>query len=135
MGAAVTIEMWPISRVLKTVEESADFSCLNTPEDWLRLMALKASDSTFPLLLESMQQCGQLDPICVENGFLGNGHHRLVAAMLLGWDDILVDDSDWFSDASATNCFMVSDSLVSPEDKAAAEWLWDMLSASGGDDE
>lgn len=101
------IEEWPISKVLQTVTYSIDVGPLKYDCQWVYLLRYKSTDDeAFYATLEALESEGQLDPICVffntEYGWweLGNGHHRLIAALLLGWDTILVDTSDNFSERS-----------------------------------
>lgn len=97
-----TLERWPLTLVLERVSGSVDFPDLESPDKWLGMISYKAGDLHFGPLVEDIEQCGIEDPICItedEDGWwkLGNGHHRLVAALLLGLDDILVDTTDWMS--------------------------------------
>lgn len=42
----------------------------------------------YPELLESMKRYGQDAPILIINGSVMNGHHRIAAAIELGWPEI-----------------------------------------------
>lgn len=92
-----------ISEILQTACCSVDyFDCEfdGSPESWVRLMMEKCSWE----MIISMHAEGQKYPIYfgnVDDQFIdefapgpgiGNGHHRLVAAILLGWDEILIED-------------------------------------------
>jgi len=90
-------EMWPISKILAEVKESCDVGYLDTPGDWFHMMSRKASDPNFGRLLQAIPDQGFLDPIGIywsyDHWTLGNGHHRLTAAILLGLDEIPVIDA------------------------------------------
>lgn len=106
-----SIESWSMVRVLQSLTESEDIGCFDgSAEHWACLIAHKCSDDDqIANLLEEMEANGQLDPICItEDRVLGNGHHRLVLALLLGWHSILVDTSHWYSRASARHQDRVS---------------------------
>lgn len=121
-----TVEMWPISKILSLVTESSDCGYLDNPGDWFRMMAIKANDASFGRLLQAIPKQGFLDPIGItweyDHYRLGNGHHRLTAAILLGLDEIPVIQSFWASsdhdsdlreqfEADSDTCRMVSHSL------------------------
>ena len=59
-------------------------------EEWEKLLAVKRKDSKYKRLLAKIKQFGLLVPgnYYIEKGIYvhGNGHHRLAAAIDLGWD-------------------------------------------------
>jgi len=112
----VEIEMWPISRILAEVKESCDVGDLDEPEEWFAMMANKARDNSFGQLLQAIQKDGFLDPIHIRyetdylgksHAYLGNGHHRLTAAILLGLDEIPVTPKrfDMRNSADSSNLY------------------------------
>lgn len=107
--ATFTVQMWTISDILNTVTESADFPEFDgSASTWAYLIASKGGDEWTPVLAEKILEVGFTDPICIYRtefgGYgLGNGHHRLVAAFLLGLDSIPVlytDTNEYYPDAS-----------------------------------
>lgn len=113
-----------ITEILKTAKASVDFNskvdaCLFTgePEHWVKLMQNKLS----PELIEMMMHEGQKTPIMFYRLggeiTIGNGHHRLTAAILLGWDEILIED-DWNRELStfATDLWECEDQDALPSD-------------------
>lgn len=106
------IERWSMERVLHALTESEDIDCFDgSAEHWVCLISDKCGDrNRMASLLEEMDANGQLDPVCITEGCrLGNGHHRVVIALLLGWDSILVDTGSWYSRASIRHESRVSD--------------------------
>lgn len=95
-----TVQMWNIADILHIVTESADFGEFEGSSSmWAYIFASKGGDAWTPALIERILEEGFTDPICIyrtETGGwgLGNGHHRLVAAVLLGLDEIPVLVSD-----------------------------------------
>ena len=89
------MEMVPITTILRNATSSVDFNDFSgKPEDWLEMMIYKAEDESFGQLLQIIPEKGFTDPITIteyESGWeLGNGHHRLTAAIMLGLDEIPV---------------------------------------------
>lgn len=85
--------------LLRNLTDSVDGYDLGCPRGWQEMLAEKVADEEFPALLHALVAEGQRDPIAVadwrgERGEplweMGNGHHRLTAAILLGWDEVLV---------------------------------------------
>lgn len=78
--------MMRIDDILQYVTHSAD---ITGPVDWFAIMANKVSHSHFDWLCDEIMEYGFTLPIVLmDNGddtyTLGNGHHRLCAAILLG---------------------------------------------------
>lgn len=93
------VRMVSVRELLRNLTDSIDFFDLCSAQGWLDMLADKASDEEFPALLRALQAEGQLHPIVILEWYgangealweLGNGHHRLTAAILLGWDEVLV---------------------------------------------
>lgn len=102
----------PVTELLRNLVYSVDQGPLDTPEHWHGLMRYKSEDHTFWQLCDAIPERGFTVPICVRlspdndprrpwapSGWhLGNGHHRLCAAILLGLDSVKVyfaDDEDY----------------------------------------
>lgn len=115
-----------VSEILKKVVASYDQYPLHTVEGWQQMIATKGGDAQIPSIIRAIEEYGFLDPICIEvfdntgSWCLGNGHHRLVVAILLGLDTIPVDFSEWYSKASTKH----SDDLIRfPDDAELAKWI------------
>lgn len=108
----------PVEEILQSVNDSADMGMIlgyDTPEyrEWVerdfeisdetrtaflqRMIAQKAADPNFLALVYSIMDNGWTSAISwrPEEGYLGNGHHRLAAAILLCED--FVPTSHWGS--------------------------------------
>jgi hypothetical protein len=114
-GVEYRVEMWSVTDLLQKITLSSDFDggwmtieFDGTPSTWAYIIASKAGDHHTPILAQKILDEGFTDPICVwrsELGAygLGNGHHRLVCAILLGLDEIPViisDTENYYPDAS-----------------------------------
>lgn len=82
-------ETTPIVDILRDATESYDGFDLSTPEGWLAMFEYKSNDYGFMDLVDSLDEYGQANPIMWRDGVVGNGHHRLTAAIWLGWDTIV----------------------------------------------
>lgn len=115
-----------VSEILRRVVDSYDNYPLHTVEGWQEMIATKGGDRQIPSIIRAIQEHGFLDPICIEEfptsgeWCLGNGHHRLVVAILLGLDSIPVDFSSWYSNASTANLGNLN---RFPEDIELAKWI------------
>ncbi len=114
-----SVETWTIQQVLERVTSSVDVTLGGgSPAGWLGMLATKLDDDPdrTSCLLAAMEAHGQMDPICItfegDEWELGNGHHRLTLAILLGWDTIQVDTSDWMSARSDRNEYGWNGGLV-----------------------
>ena len=93
-----------IAELIKALDGSCD---CGTHDEWLiDCFGDKATDDQFPALLASILESGLTLPLNVirnDNGevLMGNGHHRLVAALLCGIEDISIvvseNNCDWHS--------------------------------------
>jgi hypothetical protein len=84
----VLITRIAICKLMQRITKSYDCIIDGTAYSWAELLIEKAS---IPLM-QDMLEHGQIDPIMIdithEGWELGNGHHRLACAILLGWDTI-----------------------------------------------
>lgn len=102
----MTIKMVAVTEILTRVASTADgYSVQDGAHEWFRLMWNKLRDSQTPAIIRAIEEQGFTDPICIEEDYgntwrLGNGHHRLAIAILLGLDEIPVDFSSWMSASS-----------------------------------
>ena len=95
---AVTIARVKVSDLLKSITSSCDYEEFDgSPESWMCMINMKASDEGFEDLVDSLLDDGfaEESSIAVFRGgrAIWNGHHRLVAAILLGMDEVNVSDS------------------------------------------
>ncbi len=113
-GTIFTTQMWSVEKILRTVTASADFDGWGTeefdgtPSMWAHVIASKGGDEQTPALAQKILDEGFTKPICIYRTStgaygIGNGHHRLVCAILLGLDEIPVlytDTSEYYPNAS-----------------------------------
>lgn len=93
-----------IAELIKALDGSCD---CGTHDEWLiDCFGDKATDDQFPALLASILESGLTLPLNVIRNndgevLMGNGHHRLVAALLCGIEDISIvvseNNCDWHS--------------------------------------
>ena len=93
-----------IAELIKALDGSCD---IGTHDEWLiDCFGDKATDDQFPALLASILENGLTLPLnVILNDYgeviMGNGHHRLVAALLCGIEDISIvvseNNCDWHS--------------------------------------
>lgn len=97
-----TIQNWTIEDILNHVTASSDFDedeFNGSASSWAFIIASKGGDEWVPDMLELIKENGVIDPITIYRTGLGaygigNGHHRLVCAILLGMDSIPVAYTD-----------------------------------------
>lgn len=90
-----TTRIVSVTELLRTLESSSDiWSFDGTPEGWMTLINEKAADSGFGRLIDSILEDGWApgSSIGIRNNYVFQGHHRLVAAILLGLDEVEVSD-------------------------------------------
>lgn len=93
--------MTSIIDILRTVEESCDFGNIHDfqgkNEDekrtnfWIEVISSKAADTGFGHLVDSIIEEGFHGSAIgwnADTGYISEGHHRLVAAILLGMDEV-----------------------------------------------
>jgi hypothetical protein len=92
-----TVEFVSVEWIMKNVGKSVDAD-ISTPNNFFDMMLYKSWDACFAPLVHDIMDNGIMNPVCIVNrsdGFIfGNGHHRLVAAILLCMDTIPVYWSD-----------------------------------------
>lgn len=118
----------PVTEILQKVYETADeYYPEAGAREWLRMIKEKTFDPQTPAIIRAIERIGFIDPICIEDHgslgwYLGNGHHRLAIAILLGLDEILVDFSSHYSLESTRN-----DDAIEADyrngDSALARWI------------
>lgn len=90
-----------VSEIMQNTNSSTD---LGNFDDWDRVLAAKVSHDHFDWIVDQIMRDGFTMPIVLHgdrwgNGgwTLGNGHHRMCAAILLGLDTIpvVITDSPW----------------------------------------
>lgn len=134
----VMITMVKVSDLLRNVTETLDYFKTSEPSEWLRMITDKSADEQFATIIRLIETEGFTDPIGIMeyDGYwlLGNGHHRMAAAILLGLDEIpVVIGNTW--PISGNRYDRVQDSVTS-EDRADSIWISDMVSDAriGNDD-
>ena len=101
----MTIREWSVSDILKNVRNSADYGPLNTHAQWHQYMYSALGERQTPAIIHEIQEKGFTDPILLyhdnpEFWTLGNGHHRLAIAILLGLDKIPVSENGTWSSST-----------------------------------
>jgi ParB-like nuclease family protein len=110
------MKMVAVSEILSKVYSTADgYDVGDGPHEWFRLIGSKMQDRQTPAIIRAIQDNGFNVPICIEvyqdeYWKLGNGHHRLAIAILLGLDEIPVDFSGWYTKASTQESEKIEDS-------------------------
>jgi hypothetical protein len=118
------LRMISVGEILRNLSDASDIGRIDTPEDFFGLFAAKVSHDHFDWLADRIMEQGFTVPICIhENGSgwsVGNGHHRLCAAILLGLDTIPVFWGDsWEPDSH--------DGEQAPDNECLTDY-WDLLS-------
>lgn len=91
-----TTEYVSLEWALKNLTGSVDGFDDDEGVDWSGMLANKGRDGQFASLVLSMLAIGFTVPVCFwNNGYdagwsMGNGHHRMAAAILLGLDEVFV---------------------------------------------
>lgn len=92
-------KMVSVLEIMRTATESVDFGTAPTDPDenakwWENIIKVKAADTGFGALVDSILRDGfdHNQPIgwyvCDNTREISEGHHRLVAAILLGMDEV-----------------------------------------------
>lgn len=96
-GRAGTVTMVPVEWIMNNVPYSVDgFGGYDGGLNVARMIASKSEDGSFERLLHTIEERGFRVPIVIDKQYnsgaltLGNGHHRLSAAILLCLDEIPV---------------------------------------------
>lgn len=122
------MKMVSVAEILKKVTCTADCYFVGEgPHEWFRLIQSKMYDRQTPAIIRAIQNDGFNVPICIEvmpgNVWrLGNGHHRLAIAILLGLDFIPVDFSGWFTSDSSQNTTEINKDYKYNDSKIA-RWI------------
>lgn len=118
------IKMVSVTEIMRNLRDSADNYHFTDVRGWFWMMECKLADYQTPSIIRAIEEFGFLDPICITKEFdgwrLGNGHHRLAIAIMLGLDEIPVDFSDWYSRSSTAHS---SDLHRKHGDSALADWI------------
>lgn len=120
-----------VAEILQEADESVDIDDFDgSPISWIELMEKKVS----PEMIRLLQTEGQLRPIHYKDEMIGNGHHRLVSVILLGWDYTLTDDDpedvgyiDTTYDPKGWECEDVHDNPDDPDTILILSGLWETL--------
>lgn len=126
----MTVTMVKVSTLLRNVKDTLDCFSTNEPSEWLRMINDKTGDEQFATLIRLIETEGFTDPIGImqydDYWLLGNGHHRMVAAILLALDEIPVVFGNTWPD-SGNRYRRVQDSITS-EDRDDSNWINSMVS-------
>jgi hypothetical protein len=122
-------EMVKVKEIIKNATESGDFGEFDgSVRSWKMLLMHKLGDRQVPALIRAIQTEGFNVPIYLDRDdsdgwIIGNGHHRLSVAILLGMDEVPVTENEYDSDLSRIRHKL--DSL--PEDDKGAQIIADMI--------
>lgn len=131
MNALQTGEMVPVRIVdlLNTLDGSMDVG----DDDWVAgMFAHKVLDYQMGGLVESLLNRGLCTPLnlvrdCDGSLLMGNGHHRLVAALLCGIEEIYVYVTDYIDhEKSSEESDWTFSSKVSSDFQFYEVYLWDV---------
>jgi ParB-like nuclease family protein len=107
VAAKSGVKMMSVAELLRKLKESADCYNLESTQGWFYMLESKLADPQTPSIIRAIEEFGFLDPICITKEYagwkLGNGHHRLAIAIMLGLDEIPVDFSSWYSRGSTAH--------------------------------
>jgi len=122
------MKMVAVTEILSKLYDTTDgYDVGDGPHEWFRLIASKTQDPQTPAIIRAIEDEGFNVPICIEIKSetywkLGNGHHRLSLAILLGLDEIPVDFSGWFTKASTRESDKIENSYING-DGDLANWI------------
>lgn len=108
------VEMVSVEWIMNNATNSVDGYNDSVGVDYVEMMQSKARDAYFPALVSVIMEEGFRIPIVLVKNYSGhavthgNGHHRMIAAILLGLDSIPVYWSDWLESGDYM-CMRVSD--------------------------
>jgi hypothetical protein len=122
-------EWTKVSEIIENLSEFGDYGYLeplDNPDDWREMLKEKLAHDQVPELIRRIQAEGFNVPIRLEkrgprDWYLGNGHHRLSVAILLGMDEILTTSEFSY----AYDNYLYSKDSVS--DSKGARMLADMV--------
>lgn len=125
------VTMVKVSDLLRNLKGSIDVYELDVPSEWLRMIAWKSEDYQFATIIRLIETEGFTDPIGIrmyddDNWELGNGHHRLSAAILLGLDEIpVVMDDTW---PESGDRYSHVQKQITDNDRANSRWIANQVS-------
>jgi hypothetical protein len=96
----MTLQMVKVLDLIKYLDESVDVPTYQYEDraQWWAAVVAEKNDFNLPILVDNIIREGFTTPICVVvdegEAIQGDGHHRLVASILLMLDEIPV----WFTD-------------------------------------
>ena len=130
-GDVVTVD---IADLLRNLDGSCD---VGGEGDWIgRMFMEKVLDNEIGYLIESLLENGQTVPLNIigyGSGFeMGNGHHRLCAMLLSGFDtvDVVVDECMSFCGSEDDSLDMSYSSEADESFTALYPWLLDVYYAA-----
>lgn len=124
------METTKLTDILANVRNSSDFDEFDgSPDSWKMLMKSKLSDYWVPALIREIQEKGFNVPIYLDKTYkgnwdVGNGHHRLSVAILLGLDEVLTTE---YVNESRTFARDSVQALATDEDRDGAWKLASMV--------
>lgn len=102
-GYTPEVEYWTVEEIMNTVTGSVDQGSLDSAADWQRLLYMKFDSPRRISMIDDIMENGILDPIEIlpyagrqseDEIVIGNGHHRLILAILCGLDTVPVIVTD-----------------------------------------
>lgn len=128
-------EMVKVTEILQKVTSSDDFRDFDgSPDSWFLLMVDKLEGRpSVPLLIREGVKPEDFDPLEIllnsDNSWrMGDGHHRLVTAILLGFDEVPVVNSYGIAANRAHEAEMPN--LYTSADFSNAHWLAEQIGQS-----
>lgn len=126
----MTAEWVKVTDILQNTTDTLDWFLVSEPSEWLRMIREKSMDSQFATIIRLIETEGFTDPIgIVKNDgawYLGNGHHRLAAAILMGLDKVLVEfGMEWPRNGDRYHEVQVQ---ITPDDHENSMWISRMVS-------
>lgn len=136
-----------VSELLKKLKCSVDMFRLREESEWFRMLSVKCGDDQFATLVRLIESEGFTDPIGIRFGreikseedreyydvqsdddwIMGNGHHRLCAAILLGMDKILVQfGTSW----PLGDRYYDVQNKITGDDRSDSGWIWRQIGDS-----
>jgi len=119
-------KMTKVAEIIREAQESVDLYTFDgSPEQWKKLLKNKLSDPWVPALIREIQEKGFTVPIRYGYQEIGNGHHRLAIAILLGMEEIPTTDNVF--ESSGWDGRRVLELNEKPEDGIGAKKLANMV--------
>lgn len=118
------IRQTPVVEILKKCRSTIDYGPIGDDgysTSWEWIISDKMSDCWSGDLVDDIAEHGMLSPIDWDGREIGNGHHRFVIALLLGWDTVPTTKgsewSEWWGRGSCYDDFYKEDSGSSLTDE------------------